>query len=690
MPRVRIPQCYVPFVFLGLVLTASAADLFHDDFSAYPAGWLSMPIGIQGGAIQEYHYFPHRGVPLGPWANAICHMDAWLIGEEDGKPYLEQQLSPSSRSFGFTAPIFVTGDSEWGDYSVEADVRPLSFDGMAGLVFRYHTNRHYYAFALTDGTTARLVLRLPLEKSLAVPEWRELARTDFRYDCKRYYRLRIDNEGPRMRAYVDGKLVLEASDSEILRGKAGLTAAVPTRFERFSVGASAEVKATIDQRIRLRDAELSRLRVQNPRPKLWRKFSTAGFGAGRNVRFGDLDGDGVPDMLIAQTILKGGDFQFEISCLTALTLEGKVLWQIGRPNPRNTLVTGDSPFQIHDVDGDGRNEVVLVKDFKLQILDGRTGKVKRWIWTPNAPPTPDRAERPYDLNIGNSIAFVNVLGDKARHEVLLKDEYKHFWVYNSRLELLWKGEGQTGHYPYPFEVDGHDEIAIGYQLVDHNGRCLWSRDADFKDHADGVMMGNLSGDPKAEPRVYASGSDEGFILLDRHGRTLKHVRVGHAQSPSVAKYRSDVPGLQYMTINFWRNPGIVTLFDYNGNILEQEEPIHTGSPLLPVNWRGDGQEFALLSGNVLEGGMLDGHLRRVVMFPDDGHPDLAAAVLDVTGDPRDEVFLWNQDEVWIYTQDRPFTGEKIYAPVRNPLYNDSNYRIVASFPGWMDSKELKH
>ena len=90
-------------------------------------------------------------------------------------------------------------------------------------------------------------------------------------------------------------------------------------------------------------------------------------------------------------------------------------------------------------------------------------------------------------------------------------------------------------------------------------------------------------------------------------------------------------------MNFWRNPGIVTLFDWDGNILAQEEPIHSGSPMLPVNWRGDGQEFVLLSGNAKEGGMIDGHLRRVVMFPDDGHPDLAAYVADLTGDARDEI-----------------------------------------------------
>ena len=67
------------------------------------------------------------------------------------------------------------------------------------------------------------------------------------------------------------------------------------------------------------------------------------------------------------------NFDF-LSSLTAVTLDGKVLWQAGRPNPRNGLLTNDTPFQIHDVDGDGRGEVVLIRDFQLQVLDGRTDR----------------------------------------------------------------------------------------------------------------------------------------------------------------------------------------------------------------------------------------------------------------------------------------------------------------------------
>ena len=92
----------------------------------------------------------------------------------------------------------------------------------------------------------------------------------------------------------------------------------------------------------------------------------------------------------------------------------------------------------------------------------------------------------------------------------------------------------------------------------------------------------------------------------------------------------------------------------------------------------------MLSGNTREGGMIDGQLRRVVMFPEDGHPDLAYYIADVTGDRRDEVILWDQERVWIYTQDRPFTGKRIYAPVRNPHYNESNYLTMVSLPGWVE------
>ena len=93
-------------------------------------------------------------------------------------------------------------------------------------------------------------------------------------------------------------------------------------------------------RIVERELEVGRLRSQNPVPKLWRKFTTPKFGAGRNVRFGDLDGDGTPEMLFAQNIPRIGDNFIQISCLTAVTLDGKVLWQLEPPRSQKRAADG--------------------------------------------------------------------------------------------------------------------------------------------------------------------------------------------------------------------------------------------------------------------------------------------------------------------------------------------------------------
>ena len=58
-----------------------------------------------------------------------------------------------------------------------------------GLAFRYATNRHYYLFALTGGKEARLAVRMPLEKTFRMADWRELGRAPFTYDTRSYHQL---------------------------------------------------------------------------------------------------------------------------------------------------------------------------------------------------------------------------------------------------------------------------------------------------------------------------------------------------------------------------------------------------------------------------------------------------------------------------------------------------------------------
>jgi len=347
------------------------------------------------------------------------------------------------------------------------------------------------------------------------------------------------------------------------------------------------------------------------------------------------------------------------------------------PNPANGLPTNDTPFQIHDLDGDGRTEVVLARDFQLQVLDGATGAVRRTAWLPPVPA--EATPRPYDLNIGDSILFADLAVTGRSDHVVLKDRYRRFWVFNAALERLWEGEGQVGHYPYPFDVDGdrRQEFVMGYTLWGADGRPRWRHDTAMQDHADAISVGRFTGNDHGPVRVYINGSDEGFLVIEANGTILRHLRLGHAQTQSVGRFRPDLPGRQIMIANFWQSPGIVTLLDADANILAQEELTPGSSHLAPVNWSGEGPEPALLSAHVRDGGMLDGHLRRVVMFPEDGHPDLASRVADVTGDPRDEVIVCDQNRVWIYTQDRPAAGA-VATFTRKPDFNDSNYRATVS------------
>lgn len=264
-------------------------ELFWDDFSGLPAGWLMEPIGRLNTAIQEFHWIPSRALPQGAWSNAVVDQDAWLASSEDGKSYMQQQL--------FHPPdhvnaVLVAGDPEWSDYTVIVRVKPLSLDGMAGIAFRYQTNRQYYVFGLAGGNTAQLMLQHPIAEKIRVPNWEMVASAPFPYTVEQYYDLKVENQGPRLRAYIDGNLVLEVVNENSTKGKVGLSATIPARFQDFRVEVTDAARSAIEGRISRRDQELAALQEENPKPRLWKKFETPGFGAGSNVRFGDLDGDG--------------------------------------------------------------------------------------------------------------------------------------------------------------------------------------------------------------------------------------------------------------------------------------------------------------------------------------------------------------------------------------------------------------
>ena len=82
--------------------------------------------------------------------------------------------------------------------------------------------------------------------------------------------------------------------------------------------------------------------------------------------------------------------------------------------------------------------------------------------------------------------------------------------------------------------------------------------------------------------------------------------------------------------------------------------------------------LVLLNGNVKDGGLIDGYGDTVVNFPDDGHPDLCALAFDFYNLGHDQIILWDQNSLWIYSHKE--TNIKKKNTKRYPIYNYSNYR----------------
>lgn len=632
--------------------------LLHEDFSSLPIGnvskWPYSPAG-------EYHVEPEP--PSGRWEEANISSrwrdstGVWKVIPEEGRHVMEQTYLE-----GTETPLMVTGSSFWDDYALSADVRPLGWARPIGLVVRYQHSRRYYLFALHVDHVA--FLRRDHEEET------ELARAPWQGDVDRYVRVEVRCTGDRLSASIEGQQVLTARDDAFRRGRIGLLAETAARF--------ADVRVTADETTARRvrgdgdawAAEERRLQAENPCPLLWRRLSTRGFGTDRNLRFGDLNGDGRLEIVVPQAIPHGRRDSFSmINCVTAMDLEGNVLWQVGEPTLQRPEMTSDVCIQVYDWDGDGRAEVLFTQDFCLKVLDGATGQARQVIPTPF-----DRHLRegePYARTFGDSLYFCDLEGRGERRNLLLKDRYKTIWAYDSDLNVLWSHVLNTGHYPIAYDTDGDgcEEVLVGYSLLDHDGTVLWT--LPLGDHMDGAFLGRFA--PDGPVRVAMGCSDEGFVLADAEGHILAHHRRGHCQGASVARFLPDRDDVQIATITFWHHPGIMTTYDTEGRVLAECEPLQIGSILPPVDWAGNGRALLLHNTHPTRGGLMDIYGRRAVVFPDDGHPVLCSEALDLDGDGHQEVLTWDFEELWIYRADPAAVGAP-RAYDTTPIYNNSNYR----------------
>jgi rhamnogalacturonan endolyase len=369
-------------------------------------------------------------------------------------------------------------------------------------------------------------------------------------------------------------------------------------------------------------------RADSLAPRLVRKISFGPWG-GQVLRFGDLDGDGEPEVLAVQS--KG---QF-ITSLAAFSIDGRLLWTKGRPSRRNQSVASDLPVQLFDWNRDGRDEIVLIRNFKLQILRGTDGKILKQVAVS-----------------GKDSLHIFAVGKKFN--LLAKDRYRRVWAFDDDLNLLWSKQLNTGHFPLSVDLDQDkkDELLIGFGLYDHQGRRQWERKFDL--HCDAVDVGDMDGDGNIEIAMATSSKS---VLLTESGATIWEKAHGHSQHAALGDFLNDESSTLQVAFVDRRAKGSVFIYDYSGNLQGTiAEPGNKTIISTVDGWTGRNGESLLLLYRRPVGppALFNGRGELVVEFPfplaqrGDSYEPHYVQHFDALGDGREEILVSNSEELLVY------------------------------------------
>jgi hypothetical protein len=653
--------------------------LLDEDFSGFAIG--NFPYDIDHCAMGEYHYIKQPGY-YGNWYDPVCNHTyngqgaSWIITEYNGAHFMEQMRIRNDKPHR-TFPMLTSGDRFWKNYEITASVRMFTTKwGNAGIGFCCQNSANLLVLVFEE---KELRLEYRHKENIEI-----IAHAAFDYNCDDTYTMNVKINGSRVVCSVDGNVYFDLdTDYAKQGGKIAITATIPAQFGFVKVVTDSATAEEIDVARKSYADRCAEAQKRYPKMKLAKKIDLKGCGSGRQLRFGHLLGNDEYQFVIAQCQKRvNRDAYGTISCLTAFDLDGNILWQHGEPTDKREIgnISADMPMQIYDIDGDGRDEVITAKNFEILILDGATGEVKKRAKTPFSTSeedgtiigVPDKIYA-FDRINPDGMRICNFRGLDKPRDILIKDRYCRVYALNDDLEVMW-------HFQNAIDIngDGHDELLVGYNMLDCHGNRLWTMPIK-EDHIDEIVPGQfMSGENKGKRFFACVAGKEGFIICDFEGNLLKKDGIGHAQRVSLANYLSDRDGYEMVVVNFWGHQGIIYFYDSEGNALWEMENELNGNLLTPVNWTGDGTDFILLNADVERGGLIDGEGTQVVRFPDDGHPTLCAEAVNLLGDARDEIVTWDYNNMYIYTQDDN-PKENVYKPFKYPHYNASNYRGEFSY-----------
>jgi hypothetical protein len=421
----------------------------------------------------------------------------------------------------------------------------------------------------------------------------------------------------------------------------------------FGTGACAESESTLY--FEVKDAGQANDEVPSIRP--WKTVLLEPDYGGQWVVAGDLDGDGQVEILSSENFNRG-DVHYT-STAVAQKLDGSVLWRWGEPHVGRKKWHHDVACQIHDWDGDGKNEVALCTKGFLVELDGATGRERRRI--------------AIDEEATDCLVFCDLSGSGRPSDVLVKDRYHRIWAYDRKANLLWTakdpGGYPTAHQPRPVDIDGdgRDEIMAGYAMLNHDGSVRWvfkSQEVDQgRGHLDCCRVFQRGGKPEDFRLVLTCCGADNVAMVDGTGRVLWEISGHHFESVDVGTVLPNRSEPQLLVDIDHRPHGQSPLWvlDSRGRQLAQLVTDYSRHHCL-LDWTGDGLQEILIGHN---GGVYDHRGRRIATLvtaqaqSDRGERSILTG--DMDGDGAADVVLATPEAVFIFRNESGFrAGDPVH------------------------------
>ncbi len=392
---------------------------------------------------------------------------------------------------------------------------------------------------------------------------------------------------------------------------------------------------------------------------------------GGDIRIGDLRNQQTMDFVVYRSA-PGGHRHGGVKpvFIGAFDQDGNELWSVGSGGVQPAR---PGPVAIHDIDGDGRTEVIhlwqdpdssapdgSLGDVALQIRDGATGELKLQALPADLPAALTGLRGAGATWAHQRLLICNLRGEPTPRDFILSVA-GHLFAFDQNLNLLWHYEIPFGNRPDhasyipavgDIDGDGRDEVTGGRYLLDHDGTVLFEdHDGAFTPHMDSALIVEWD---NGQMRVIASG---GGHVLDAAGTpivSLGREVVPHGQEVRAARFDDDVDQPQMVIRYRGHSPRAMTV-DNAGTIIQRfvlnGSPNNTGMEI--VYWHGRDQAALLCNAGVLWNPVT------AQSWPLPGLPPLQGdkrmgwyhtIPADLNGDGREEVVTYNpwDDSVHIY------------------------------------------